>query len=80
MGVGRGATGIVPSYHGGKYVSNEYTILRANGKEETLFYATLLRTDEILADILSYTTGINRGRVKWNTIQLIIVPFCNIYL
>lgn len=78
MGVGRGATGIVPSYHGGKYVSNEYTILRANSKEETLFYATLLRTDEILADILSYTTGMNRGRVKWKTIQQIIVPCCNI--
>jgi type I restriction enzyme M protein len=77
MGVGRGATGIVPPYYDGKYVSNEYTILRANSKEETLFYATLLRTDEILADILSYTTGMNRGRVKWDTLQKIIVPNCD---
>lgn len=77
MGVGRGATGIVPSYHRKKYVSNEYTILRANSKEEALFYATLLRTDEILADILSYTTGMNRGRTKWDTIQRIVVPCCD---
>ena len=77
MGVGRGATGIVPSYHNDKYVSNEYTILRANSKEEALFYSTLLRSDEILADILSYTTGMNRGRVKWKTISQIAVPRCD---
>lgn len=78
MGVGRGAVGVVPFYHGGKFVSSEYTILRAKTKEETLFYSTLLRTDEILADILSYATGMNRGRVKWDTLQKIVVPECDV--
>lgn len=76
MGVGRGAVGIVPSYHSGKYVSNEYTILKAKSKEEAVFYVNLLRTKEILADILSSTTGMNRGRIKWEIIRGILVPRC----
>jgi len=77
MGVGRGAVGIVPSYHKGKYVSSEYTILRAKSNEAAVFYVNLLRTKEILADILSSTTGMNRGRIKWEIISGIIVPRCN---
>lgn len=76
MGVGRGAVGIVPPYHSGKYVSNEYTILNANSNEEAVFYVNLLRTKEILANILSSTTGMNRGRIKWNVIKDISVPKC----
>ncbi len=74
MGVGRGATGVVPEYLSGNYVSSEYTILRAKTEEEALYYSMLLRTDEVLADILSYTTGMNRGRIKWETIKTIKVP------
>ena len=74
MGVGRGAVGIVPPYLDGKYVSNEYTILNAKSNEEAVFYVNLMRTKEILADILSSTTGMNRGRIKWNVIKDIIVP------
>jgi restriction endonuclease S subunit len=77
MGVGRGAVGIVPPYHAGKYVSNEYTILRASSKAEAIFYTNLLRTKEILADILSSTTGMNRGRISWDTIKDVAVPKCN---
>lgn len=77
MGVGRGALGIVPTYHEGKYVSNEYTILRANSKKEAIFYTTILRTKEILGDILSSTTGMNRGRIKWNTMSGVEVPVYN---
>lgn len=76
MGVGRGAVGIVPPYHSGKYVSSEYTILKAKSKEEAVFYVNLLRTKEILADILSSTTGMNRGRIKWEIIKEIFVPKC----
>jgi type I restriction enzyme M protein len=74
MGVGRGAVGIVPPHHDGKYVSNEYTILRAASKEEAVYYVSLLRTKEILADILSTTTGMNRGRIKWDNIANVKVP------
>jgi len=74
IGVGRGALGIVPPYHSGKFVSNEYTILRASTKEEAAFYCNLLRTKEILGDILSKTTGMNRGRIKWNTVSSVEVP------
>jgi type I restriction enzyme M protein len=74
MGVGRGAIAIVPSYHARKFVSNEYTILRANSKEEALYYCNLLRTKEILGDILSTTTGMNRGRIKWSNIANVEVP------
>ncbi|MCL1809755.1 MAG: SAM-dependent methyltransferase, partial [Clostridiales bacterium] len=77
MGVGRGAVGIVPPYHASKYVSNEYTILRARSKVEAVFYVNLLRTKEILADMLSSTTGMNRGRIKWDVISNIDVPKCN---
>lgn len=77
MGVGRGAVGIVPPYHANKYVSNEYTILRANNYESTVFYTNLLRTKEILADILSTTTGMNRGRIKWDIISNVAVPMCD---
>lgn len=76
MGVGRGAVGIVPTYHRGKYVSSEYTILKAKSNEEAVFYVNLLRTKEILADILSSTTGMNRGRIKWDIIKGILVPLC----
>jgi type I restriction enzyme M protein len=74
MGVGRGAIGIVPPYHEGKFVSNEYTILRANSKEEAVYYSNLVRTKEILGDVLSNTTGMNRGRIDWDTIGNVEVP------
>ena len=77
MGVGRGAVGIVPPYHSGKFVSSEYTILRGKSQEATVFYTNLLRTKEILADILSSTTGMNRGRIKWDVIKDINVPLCD---
>jgi type I restriction enzyme M protein len=74
MGMGRGAIGIVPKYHDGKFVSNEYTILTAKSKEEALFYTNILRTKEILGDILSSGTGMNRGRIRWKTLSNIEVP------
>lgn len=74
IGVGRGALAIVPPYHSGKFVSNEYTLLRANTKEEAVFYSNLLRTKEVLGDILSSTTGMNRGRIKWDIISRVAVP------
>lgn len=77
IGVGRGALGIVPPFHDGKYVSNEYTILRAASNEEAVYYTNLLRTKEILADILSSTTGMNRGRIKWKDIEGVEVPEYN---
>jgi type I restriction enzyme M protein len=74
MGVGRGGVGIVPPYHGGKFVSNEYTILEADSKEKAIYYTTLLRSKEILGDILSSTTGMNRGRIKWENMAEVEVP------
>ncbi len=74
MGMGRGAIGIVPDYHKGKYVSSEYTILRANSKEETVFFTNIMRTKEVLAQILSQATGMNRGRIRWRTLSNIKVP------
>jgi type I restriction enzyme M protein len=74
MGVGRGAVGLVPPYHAGKFVSNEYTIVRAKTKEEAVYYSTLLRTKEILGDILANTTGMNRGRIQWEDISSVTVP------
>ncbi|MCL1982947.1 MAG: N-6 DNA methylase [Clostridiales bacterium] len=77
MGVGRGAVGIVPPYHANKYVSDEYTILRAASKIEAVFYVNLLRAKEMLADMLSSATGMNRGRIKWDVISDIDVPKCD---
>jgi type I restriction enzyme M protein len=77
MGVGRGAIGIVPPYHEGKFVSNEYTILEADSKEEAVYYTTILRSKEILGDILSSTTGMNRGRIKWENMAEVEVPQYN---
>ncbi len=74
MGMGRGAIGIVPKYHDGKFVSNEYTVLAASSEEEALFYVNLLRTKEIMGAILSSTTGMNRGRIKWKTLSTLEVP------
>ena len=74
MGVGRGAIGIVPQEFDGAYVSSEYTILDAPSKEDAIYYCTLLRTKEILGDILSSTTGMNRGRLKWDDMRTIDVP------
>ena len=74
IGVGRGATAVIPPAHAGKWVSSEYTILRAASKEEALYYSNLLRTKEILGDVLSSTTGMNRGRIKWQTISRVEVP------
>jgi type I restriction enzyme M protein len=74
MGVGRGAVGIVPPFHAGKFVSAEYTILEAASEEEAVYYASLLRTKEILGDILATTTGMNRGRVRWENIGAVQVP------
>lgn len=74
MGVGRGAVGIVPPFHAGKFVSNEYTILKAKSEEEAVYYCNLLRTKEILGDILASTTGMNRGRIKWDSISTVKIP------
>jgi len=74
MGVGRGACAIVPTYFSGNYVSSEYTILTAKSKEEAFFYSNLLRTKEILGDVLSSTTGMNRGRIKWAEMKTIEIP------
>lgn len=73
MGVGRGAIGIVPPYHAGKFVSNEYT-MRAQTNDEAVYYSNLIKTKEILGDILSSTTGMNRGRIDWTTIAKVEVP------
>ena len=74
MGFGRGAISVVPPHHDGKFVSNEYTILIAKSKECAIFYWNLLRTKEILGDVFSSTTGMNRGRIKWDIIQTVLVP------
>ena len=74
MGVGRGAIGIVPDYLIGYYVSNEYTILKAKSHEEALYYTAVIRSKEILGDILTMTTGLNRGRIKWTLMADIEVP------
>ncbi len=74
MGFGRGAISVVPPHHAGKFVSNEYTILTSPSKECAVFYWNLLRTKEILGDIFSSTTGMNRGRIKWDIIQDVLVP------
>lgn len=74
MGFGRGAVSIVPPHHNGKFVSNEYTILQAQSNEHAVFYWNLLRTKEILGDVFSSTTGMNRGRIKWDVIQTVLVP------
>jgi len=74
MGFGRGAVSVVPPHYSDKYVSNEYTILRAASNEAAIFYWNLLRTKEILGDVLSSTTGMNRGRIKWEEIQHVSVP------
>ncbi len=77
MGVGRGAIGIVPKYLAGYYVSNEFTILRANTPEETVFYTTVIRSKEILGDILTLGTGLNRGRIRWSGMSMLEVPTYN---
>jgi type I restriction enzyme M protein len=74
MGFGRGAISVVPPHHNGKYVSNEYTVLKSPSQECAVFYWNLLRTKEILGDVLSSTTGMNRGRIKWNIIKTVLVP------
>lgn len=74
MGFGRGAISVVPPFHNGKYVSSEYTILNAPSKEYAVFYWNLLRTKEILGDVFASTTGMNRGRIKWDIIKKVLVP------
>jgi type I restriction enzyme M protein len=74
MGISRGAIGIVPPYQSGRYVSNEYTILSANSKAEAIYYTQVIRSKEMLGDILSASTGMNRGRIKWDDIREIAVP------
>lgn len=74
MGLGRGAIGIVQPYNAGKFVSNEYTILTASSEEEAVYYVNFIRTKEVLADILSANTGMNRGRIQWDAIKTIRVP------
>lgn len=76
MGVGRGAIGIVPPHHENKLLSNEYTILRANSEEEAVYYSNIIKTKEILGDILTTTTGMNRGRIFWDDIKNVEVPKC----
>jgi hypothetical protein len=74
INIGRGAIGIVPNYLAGMYVSNEYTILRAQTEEDAVFYSGILRTKEILGDILASTTGMGRGRLKWDDMKRVEVP------
>lgn len=74
MGVGRGAIGIVPQQLSGFFVSNEYSILRANSPEEAIYYTTVIRSKEILGDVLTLGTGLNRGRIRWSEMASIEVP------
>ena len=77
MGVGRGAIGIVPRQLSGCFVSNEYTILRATSPEESIYYVTVIRSKEILGDVLTLGTGLNRGRIQWAEMSSIEVPEYN---
>ncbi len=77
INIGRGAIGIVPDYLAGMYVSNEYTILIAESEEDAVFYSGILRTKEILGDILASTTGMGRGRLKWDDMKHVEVPLRN---
>lgn len=70
----RGAVGIVPMYLNGSFVSNEYTILRAETRLDAFYYSQILRTKEILADILSGTTGMGRGRIRWQDMCQLEIP------
>ena len=74
MGVGRGAIGIVPEQLAGCYVSNEYTVLRAASDAEAIYYTTIVRTKEVLGDVLTFGTGLNRGRIRWADMRSIAVP------
>lgn len=74
MGVGRGAIGVVPRYLINHYVSSEYTLLRASTPEDALFYLTIIRSKEILGDILTVGTGLNRGRARWRAMSDIEIP------
>jgi len=74
MGVGRGAIGVVPRYLANHYVSSEYTLLRTSTPEDALFYLTIMRSKEILGDILTVGTGLNRGRARWMAMSDIEIP------
>ncbi len=77
MGVGRGAIGIVPQHLAGFFVSNEYTVLRAGSSEEAIYYTTVIRSKEILGDVLTVGTGLNRGRIRWSEMSTIEIPEYN---
>lgn len=74
INLSRGAVGIVPPHLHGRYVSGEYTIVRAASDEEAVYYCALLRTKEILGDVLAATTGMGRGRIRWNDVASVKVP------
>jgi hypothetical protein len=74
MGIGRGSVGIVPTHLAGMYVSSEYTILTAENHLDAVYFSGVLRTKEILGDILCSTTGMNRGRIRWEDMRHIEVP------
>ncbi len=69
-----GAAAVVLPEFDGCVVAKEFTILKAKAGFDPYIVWMLLRTPEVRADLLLTATGVNRTRVKWNTISSIKMP------
>ncbi len=70
-----GSIAVVPPELEGSVVSNEYTILTVRDEFDPDTIQLILRSPEILSDILLSSSGANRSRVKWDEIKKIQIPY-----
>ncbi|WP_274510206.1 N-6 DNA methylase [Xanthomonas campestris] len=69
-----GAIGIVPASLEGSVVTSEYTVLRPKDGMDARVICSILRNEDVRADILLTSTGIGRTRATWKELSGLIVP------
>lgn len=70
-----GSVAVVPSELDGHVVSTEYTVLTVRSGFNPLVVWSILRSEELRADMLLVGTGANRTRIRWETIKDLSFPY-----
>lgn len=70
-----GSIAVVPPELDGHVIGSEYTVLQAQAGFDPAVVWSVLRSDEVRADMLLVATGANRTRIRWDGIKDVLVPY-----
>jgi type I restriction enzyme M protein len=70
-----GSIAVVQAELEGCVVSSEYTVLTAKEGFNPKMLWAILRSPVVLSEILLVATGANRTRIKWDSLQSLVIPY-----